>query len=324
MKIDHIHFFVDDAIAQRDWFIDRMGWQRAEPEVSVGVLERVGLDRRDSQTEILVHGDLTFVVSSPLTSTSPVAAYLDRYAPGIADVAVCLNNLGNILSNPKFQVTAQASDQSWICIQGLGAVSHTLIDQTKTSNSRVGNTGHINQGSASNDQSSDIDHLVLNVPAGMLQTAVAFYQHLFDLQPQQQFRIQTQHSGLHSQVLYSEQANIYFNINEPASSNSQIQTFLDVTHGAGIQHLALKAAPIINTVQQLRQRGLPLLSIPKSYYQQLRSRLQDCKMLPISPQEWEQIQKQQILIDWQPEKPESLLLQIFSKPIFQQPSFFLS
>ncbi len=323
MDIDHVHFFVDDAVAQRDWFINHMGWQPAEPERVLGVETMLGLPIADTHTECLTHGDLLFLVSAPLTSTSAVAKYLQRYAPGVADVAVRVTNLRDILrqSQVKAQVkvTAQATDQSWVRIQGLGAVSHTLIETPSPESPQ-----HQHQSLSHKRQSSGIDHLVLNVPAGMLQTAVEFYQHLFDLQPQQRFEIQTSQSGLHSQVLYSPQTQIYFNINEPASSNSQIQTFLEVTHGAGVQHIALKGAPLIKTVQQLRGRGLPLLSIPKSYYQQLRSRLLDCKMLPVCPQEWQQIQAQQILIDWQPEKPESLLLQIFSKPIFQQPSFFLS
>ena len=38
--------------------------------------------------------------------------------------------------------------------------------------------------------------------------------------------------------------------------------------------------------------------------------------------QWQEIEKQQILIDCEQKIPESLLMQIFTAPIFNQPTFF--
>ncbi|MEL7506589.1 MAG: VOC family protein [Cyanobacteria bacterium J06554_1] len=332
MKIDHIHFFVEDAAHQRNWFVTRLGW--------TFVKQATLLDRH---LEVLRYRDTLFVLSSPRSSTSPVAQYLRTHGPGVADVAIEVENLAVILrrlehhpnlkpqalgcrqNQPKPTTAAVLSQLAspnnnlgnagnppltWTTIAGWGGLCHTLIERRPLAASSPGGSG--------------LDHIVLNVPMGELQAAVTFYQTLFELQKQQSFNIQTEQSGLGSQVLFDPASQLYFNINQPTSANSQIQTFLDANRGAGIQHIALHSEPIVPTVTALRRRGVPLLSVPLTYYNQLQRRLQADRVDSVSPQEWQQIVKQQILIDWQPQKTRALLLQIFSQPIFQAPTFFLS
>lgn len=330
MKIDHIHFFVEDAARQRNRFIEQLGWT---------FVKRATLC--DRNLEVLRYRDTLFALSSPRTATSPVAQYLRTHAPGVANVAIQVENLaaaqrrlgrlshprGSALQNKEPQAaTAAILSQlaeldgparlpAWANIAGWGGLSHTLIERRSPADSLASSLASPPQG---------IDHIVLNVPTGELQPAVEFYGCLFELQKQQRFNIQTEQSGLNSQVLFAPSSQLYFNINEPTSPRSQIQTFLDANHGAGIQHIALHSEPIVPTVTTLRQRGVPLLSVPLTYYRQLQERLRACRVNPVQASEWHQIVEQQILLDWQPKQPESLLLQIFSQPIFSEPTFFLS
>lgn len=343
MKIDHIHFFVEDAVSKRNWFVQYLGWKS---------VRQVTLPDRD--LEILCYRDTYFVLSSPRTSDSPVAKYLRNHAPGVVDVAfavkdlsVFLNHLKSIsksieeptsfktagkLSFPSLQflpalseianVTNQPEPDKWAYVSGWGGVNHLLIERRSSSYQTPNNPTqvHFADKKSTNDA---IDHIVLNVPTGELQYAVEFYKNFFGFQKQQNFQIQTEKSGLCSQVLYEPESQFYFNINEPTSINSQIQDFLDVNHGAGIQHIALHSEPIIKTITNLRQQGLPLLSVPIAYYQHLQERIQENKIF--SDQilhEWHQIVKQKILIDWNPDTPYSLLLQIFSMPVFPNSLFF--
>lgn len=314
MKIDHIHFFVEDAACQRDWFVQRLGWTWVKQVI---LPEQI--------TEILRYRDTLFVLSSPRGPDSPIAEYLRAYAPGVVDVAVEVDCLTTVAAHPDISVnplpntgtlldrlpelTDRKAPSAWLTVAGWGRLRHTLVER-RSDNSLSKNI--------SSSRSAGVDHIVLNVPAGELQPAVDFYQTLFKLQKQQSFKIQTEQSGLSSQVLHSPASQLYFNINEPASDNSQIQTFLETNRGAGIQHIALHSEPIVPTVAWLRQQKVPLLSVPLTYYHQLQRRL----AAPIQPQEWQQIVEQQILVDWQPKQPESLLLQIFSRPIFPNNHFF--
>ncbi len=169
-----------------------------------------------------------------------------------------------------------------------------------------------------NSTFSGIDHIVLNVASGDLERAVAWYKDTLDFHAQQTFRIQTEHSALSSQVMVSHSGGVQLAINESASPNSQIQEFLDVNRGPGIQHIALKTPNIVQSVAQLRSNGLPLLPVPSMYYTQLQQR----HTLPLSATQLQEIAQQQILVDWEENTPQALLLQTFTQPIFEQPTFF--
>ncbi|MDJ0690218.1 MAG: VOC family protein [Xenococcaceae cyanobacterium MO_188.B32] len=112
------------------------------------------------------------------------------------------------------------------------------------------------------------------------------------------------------------------NINEPTSPNSQIQEFLDINHGSGIQHIALRSTNILQTVAKMRSRGTAFLSVPTSYYRQLQKIYSNRSIPSLADWEWQAIESQQVLVDWHQEKPESLLMQIFTQPIFDRPTFF--
>ncbi|MEO0867351.1 MAG: VOC family protein [Cyanobacteria bacterium J06642_11] len=320
MKIDHIHFFVEDAISQRRWFAKYLGWT---PVKTLILPDRI--------VEILLYRNTPFLISSPRTADSPVAEYLQHHPPGVADIAIAVDSLAAMFNRVKAKLhpaetfttilthladlRQQQQPPVWTRIEGWPGIQHTLVEYGSPPSSVL-------NGVAPEDVPA-IDHVVLNVPTGQLQAAATFYQELFSLKKKQSFNIQTERSGLRSQVLFSPVSQLYFNINEPASPNSQIQTFLDANRGAGIQHIALHSEPIVPTVATLRQGGMPLLSVPNAYYDQLLQRLQTSVAAPVTYGEWQQIVEQQILIDWQSKQPESLLLQIFSQPIFAKNHFFL-
>jgi len=73
-----------------------------------------------------------------------------------------------------------------------------------------------------------------------------------------QFKIQTDRSALYSQSWSLAAAQ--FPINEPASPNSQIQEFLNVNRGSGIQHIALQTRNIVQAIAQFHV--VPFLPVP--------------------------------------------------------------
>lgn len=69
-------------------------------------------------------------------------------------------------------------------------------------------------------------------------------------------------------------------INEPAmgKKKSQIQEYVDYYGGAGVQHIALNTQDIITAIKNLRSRGMEFLSVPDTYYENLRKRLKADKV----------------------------------------------
>ncbi|MBD2530478.1 4-hydroxyphenylpyruvate dioxygenase [Nostoc flagelliforme FACHB-838] len=318
MKIDHVHFYVEDAKVWRDWFVHHLAFQ------TVG-------DRTTSFhtcTEVVKSGDVCFFLSSPLLPTSPVAEFLRQYPPGVADVAFAVEDVEGAIALAQMHGAKilqpiqerHIGTASLKCgkIAAWGGLTHTLIERSLVicPSSFVTNT---------NDNTfTAIDHVVLNVAVGELARAVTWYEKILDFQPQQAFKIKTNRSALHSQVMISRNGSVQLPINEPASKNSQIQEFLDVNRGPGIQHIALRTTNLVSAIAKFRASNLSLLSVPQTYYTQLKQR----PGLPLSPLELEAIAQQEILVDWQEYTPVGtqqtapLLLQIFTQPIFEQPTFF--
>jgi 4-hydroxyphenylpyruvate dioxygenase len=271
-----------------------------------------------------VQQQIKICVSSPRSAVSLVAAYLSHHPAGVADLALQVEQietvvqqavqLGAKLLQPIQVVQTQTGSQKIACIQGWGDYQHTLIEQLQPAL----NSASIIDLTGQEASLLSIDHAVLNVKQGELSGAIAWYEQLFSLQRRQNFAIQTRQSALCSQVLTHPKGAIQLAINEPASVGSQIQEFLDWNRGAGIQHLALRTSGIVTLIAHLRQQGLRFLSIPASYYQQVQQR----PHFPLSLTELQRIAQQEVLIDWQSDNPQALLLQAFTHPIFDQPTFF--
>lgn len=324
MLFDHIRFCVEDAATTRNWFVQRMGFKVIATETS-----------EHTQTEVIQSGAVIFVLSSPLNRSSPAAQFLSLHPPGVEDVALGVADVESavtiaIAQGAKVLQPIQLETQAdvslkWSQILGWGGLKHTLVERSGVERSGTPFLlPHSSQiiplaktDSIANTGFTGIDHVVLNVARGDLEQAVMWYQTVLGLKPQQQFMIATTASALHSRVLSDSSGTLKLPINEPASENSQIQEFLDLYRGAGIQHIALQTNDIVTTVAQLRSAGLPFLSVPQSYYSELRQRPNSS----LTEQQLQTIAAQEILVDWQADAP-ALLLQIFTQPIFAQPTFF--
>jgi 4-hydroxyphenylpyruvate dioxygenase len=108
---------------------------------------------------------------------------------------------------------------------------------------------------------------------------------------------------------------VKFPINEPASGKkkSQIQEFLDYYLDAGTQHIALRTDDIVGTVRVLRERGIEFLGLPHAYYESLPGRVGDVGV-PM-----ETLEELGIEAD---RDEEGYLLQIFTRPVQDRPTFF--
>ena len=316
MKIERVHFYCRDAARTKDWFVHNIGFKAIDNCID-----------GHTHTELIALNSAHFLISSPLNNTSPVAQYLAYHPTGVADITFRVKNLGAIIDRSKNlglkilqDVELKRSPEGTFLeakITGWNDLQHTLIEAEDDNDlclpmaiesDRVDDvsTLHI----------TGIDHVVLNVALGKLNCAVELYQKLFNFKVQQSFNIQTSKSGLTSQALIDDAGQVQFNINQPSGTNSQIQEFIDYNGGSGIQHLALRSQNLIADVAQI-QSGLKFLTVPQTYYQNLKA------LSYLSLAEKEAVTRQQILVDSDYACPQSLLMQIFTQPIFEQPTFFL-
>lgn len=156
-----------------------------------------------------------------------------------------------------------------------------------------------------------IDHLTNNVAKGEMQKTCDFYSKIFDFKEVKYFDIKGQATGLVSKVMRSSCGTVTIPVNEPTTDKSQIQEYLDVYQGAGIQHIAFLTNNIVDVVTKIRKNNINFLSIPDTYYEVLADRIPQVK------DKVSDLQKLKILADGD---KEGYLLQIFTEnqigPIF--------
>ncbi len=129
--------------------------------------------------------------------------------------------------------------------------------------------------------------------------------------------IETQYSALLSKVVRSKDSIIRNPINEPYEGikKSQIEEYIDQYHGSGIQHIAINTNDIIKTIDALRINAIEFLSAPDTYYDTLRKR----EDLDIN-ENMDDLQRLGILCDLE---GDGYLLQLFTKPTSDRPTFFI-
>ena len=157
-----------------------------------------------------------------------------------------------------------------------------------------------------------IDHLTHNVHRGRMGEWASFYERIFNFREVRYFDLEGQQTGIKSKAMTSPCGKIRIPINEEGKDKpGQIQEYLDMYKGEGIQHIAMGSDDLYATVDKLRASGVRLLDTPDTYYELVEKRI------PGHGEPLAALRDRKILIDG---KKDALLLQIFSEnqlgPIF--------
>ncbi|UWQ17493.1 4-hydroxyphenylpyruvate dioxygenase [Jannaschia sp. M317] len=168
-----------------------------------------------------------------------------------------------------------------------------------------------------------LDHLTHNVHKGNMDVWFKFYGDLFNFREIRFFDIQGKHSGLLSRALTSPCGRIRIPINEDRGETGQIVEYLKRYNGEGIQHIAVGAKDIYESVDAIAANGVKFMPKPPATYYPLSQDRVAGHEEPLDA-----LEKHGILIDGEgvveldggQGRETRILLQIFSKtcigPIF--------
>ena len=128
--------------------------------------------------------------------------------------------------------------------------------------------------------------------------------------------ISTEFTALRSTVVATDDRRIKFPINEPAEGRkkSQIQEYIDHNVTAGVQHLALKTDDILETIAALRRNGVEFLRVPEGYYDSIWEQVGEIN------EDQQRVRDLGILVD---RDDHGYLLQLFTRPLQDRPTFFI-
>uniref|UniRef100_A0A673LJA8 4-hydroxyphenylpyruvate dioxygenase n=1 Tax=Sinocyclocheilus rhinocerous TaxID=307959 RepID=A0A673LJA8_9TELE len=108
----------------------------------------------------------------------------------------------------------------------------------------------------------------------------------------------------------------------PQQGRNQVDTFLDQHRGAGIQHIGLYTEDIVRTAQTLSLSGVQFFSPPPAYYTEVGKQDE----IVAAGHDPHALSQYGILLDTDihtDTDSQRYLLQVFTKPIFREDTFFL-
>jgi 4-hydroxyphenylpyruvate dioxygenase len=322
--IDHVEFWVGNARQAAAYYRALWGFTPiAYSGLETGV--------RDRTSYVMRQNDITLVLTAPLTPDGEIAEHVHRHGDGVKDIAFAVDDSRSAFeettkrgARPSIEPTELDGGDDGVlrrsAVYTYGEVRHSFIDRSDYHGVFAPGFRKVKRPARAAEGLSllEIDHCVGNVELGDMNRFVDFYRDVFGFSQLIHYDdkvIHTEYSALMSKVMTNGNGRIKFPINEPATGKrkSQIQEFLDWYLDAGTQHIALLTKDIVGTVRRLRENGVEFLGLPHEYYATLADRVGDVGV-PIETLE-------QLGIEADRDE-EGYLLQIFTRPIQDRPTFF--
>ncbi len=319
---DYIEFYVGNAKQSALYYQHCMGFELvayAGPETG----------SRDRASYVLRQGKIRFVLTTALTPESPIAEHVRLHGDGVKVLALWVDDSRKAYHETTTrgatvyqEPTVLKDEHGEVVVSSIrtyGDTIHTFVERKNYKG--VFLPGYKPRHStlpAKPIGLKYVDHCVGNVELGRMNEWVTFYEKVMGFKLLVTFDdndISTEYSALMSKVVSNGNGFIKFPINEPAEGKkkSQIEEYLDFYHGPGVQHIAIATDDIVDTVKELRQRGVEFLYVPETYYDDVLERVGTIE------EDINQLREQNILID---RDDEGYLLQIFTKPILDRPTVF--
>jgi len=322
--IDYVEFWVGNARQASAYYRALWGFT---PVAFSGLETKV----RDRASYLIVENDIRFVLTAPLTPQGEIAEHVHRHGDGVRDIAFLVDDVDSAWRETTSRGAVSVMEPTELdggengvlrksAVRTYGEVIHSFVDRRDYNGVFAPGYRKIKKPAAAATGLSllEIDHCVGNVELGDMNKFVDYYRDVFGFSQLIHYDdkvIHTDYSALMSKVMTNGNGRIKFPINEPASGKkkSQIQEFLDWYLDAGTQHVALRTEDIVRTVRQLRDNGVEFLGMPHEYYAELPARVGDVGV-PIDVLEELGIEADR--------DEEGYLLQIFTRPVQDRPTFF--
>lgn len=281
----------------------------------------------DRASYVMRQKDIYLVLTSPLRHDDPLSTWLMLHGDGVRDVAFEVDNLEAVY-NRAIEGGARsflnpgelAGPDGKVLTAGIhtyGEVVHSFIQKDGYDGFLPGFVPAEIKGRPTGLTS--IDHVVGNLPHLQMDRWVEWYDKTLGLNKFVSYDdkdISTEYTALRSTVVASEDRVIKFPLNEPAKGRkkSQIQEYIDSNITAGVQHLALRSENILETIAALRSNGVDFLPVPEGYYDNVWDRVGVVK------EDKEAVKDLRILVD---KDDKGYLLQLFTRPLQDRPTFFI-
>lgn len=324
---DYVEFYVGNAKQAAHFYKTAFGFQSF-------AYKGLETKSKDLVSYVLKQDKIRLVLTTPLTSKSPINDHIVKHGDAVKVIALWVEDARKAYEETTsrgaksyMEPTIEQDEYGEVVRAGIytyGETVHMFVERKNYSG--VFMPGFVKWESDYNPEPVGlkyIDHMVGNVGWGQMNKWVKWYEEVMGFENFLSFddkQIHTEYSALMSKVMSNGNGRIKFPINEPAEGKkrSQIEEYLDFYEGEGVQHIAVATDDIVETVAQLRARGVEFLSKPpEAYYEAVPGRLEEHSHE--LRENIETLKNLGIMID---ADEEGYLLQIFTKPVEDRPTLF--
>ncbi|KOF02814.1 4-hydroxyphenylpyruvate dioxygenase [Roseivirga seohaensis subsp. aquiponti] len=319
---DYVELYVGNAKQSAHYYKTAFGFQ----SVAYSGLET---GNKDTVSYVLQQDKIRLVLTSPLKKDGPINEHINKHGDGVKVIALWVEDATKAWEETtsrgaeSFMKPEKTEDEhGYVVRSGIHTYGETIHIFVERSNyNGVFLPGFKAWKTDYNPAPTGlkyIDHMVGNVGWGEMNKWCEFYAKVMGFAQLVSFDdkdISTEYTALMSKVMSNGTGRIKFPINEPAEGRkkSQIEEYIDFYNGAGVQHIAVATNNIIETVRDLRSRGVEFLYVPEVYYDNILERVGEID------EDLEPLKEMNILID---RDDEGYLLQIFTKPVLDRPTMF--
>lgn len=319
---DHIEFYVGNAKQSAYYYMAAFGYEL----VAYAGLE-TGL--KDRTSYVLQQNKIRLVLTSSLIPDSDIAKHYHLHGDGVKVLALWVEDAAKSYEETIKRGAKSAMEPTVLkdefgevvvaAIHTYGETIHKFVERKNYKGSFLpGFQARKSPFPVTSVGLKHVDHCVGNVGWGKMNEWVEFYEKVMGFSLLVTFDdkdISTEYTALMSKVVSNGNGYVKFPINEPAEGRkkSQIEEYLDFYKGSGVQHIAIATDDILETVAELRKRGIDFLYVPDNYYEDLLQRVGNIE------EEIAALKALNILVD---RDDEGYLLQIFTKPVQDRPTVF--
>ena len=285
---------------------------------------------KDRESYVVIQDKIRLVLTSPLKSGTEIGRHIDRHGDGVKVVALWVDDAAYAYTTAMekgaksyMEPVTEEDEHGKVVRAGIytyGETVHIFVERKNYNGTflpgyKAWQTPDFNPEPVGLKY---VDHMVGNVDWNRMNYWVDFYENVMGFVNILSFDdkdISTEYTALMSKVMSNGNGRIKFPINEPAegAKKSQVEEYLDFYEGEGIQHIAVATDDIIQTVRDLKSRGIEFLRVPDTYYDVVLDRVGEIDE-EIAP-----LKELGILVD---RDDEGYLLQIFTRPIEPRPTMF--
>jgi len=296
-----------------------------EPEKLRDCFRRMGYvhtaTHKTKAVELWQQGDITYVLNAE--PGTHAAAFIKEHGPCAPSMAWRVVDAQHAyeyaISKGAEPYVGPGKTVDWPAIKGIGGSLIYFNEQYFETNPYNEEFDWIDKAHPEGVGFYYLDHLTHNVYKGNMDVWFRFYGDLFNFKEIRFFDIEGKYTGLLSRALTSPCGRIRIPINEDRGETGQIVNYLKKYNGEGIQHIAVGARNIYDSVDAISEKGVTFMpGPPATYYDLSFDRVKDHEE-PI-----ERMKRHGILIDGEgvvDGGETRILLQIFSKTVIG-PIFF--